>query len=125
MPSPDIDTFTIVALKVDNAAARERIGAFAKAFGVTIDAIAETPKHFEVELAVSVTGDRESIDALRDELTRPNSASESSFFTGPISVVLDPITDLVGGAAADRFKRWRAEHADRRRPDEPPAQQED
>jgi len=125
MPSPDTDTFTVVALKVDNAAARERITAFAKAFGVTIDAIAETPKRLEVELAVSVTGDRESINALRDELTRPNSASGSSFFTGPVSVVLDPITDLIGGATADRFKRWRSERADRQRPDKPPAQQED
>ena len=36
-----------------------------------------------------------------------SSASESSFFTGPMSIVLDPITDLIGGATADRFRRWR------------------
>lgn len=111
--SSSTDTFTVVALKVDSAAARERIGAFAKAFGVTVDSIEETPKHFELELAVTVTGDPANIDGLRQELTRTSSASDSSFFTGPISIVLDPVTDLVGGAAAARFKRWRRERAHR------------
>ena len=111
--SSSSSTFSVVAAKVDKAEALERVNAYAKAFGVTIDSIQEIPKHLEVELAVTVTGDPESIDGMHKELTSASSASDSSFFFGPASIVLDPINDLVGGAVADRFKRWRQERADR------------
>ena len=101
------DTIILVTLKVNHAEARERISTWAKAFGVTIDAIEENPKRLEVELAVTVTGERDDVDGLRDELTTTNQASDSSFFTGPLSVVIDPVSDLLGDVAKARFKRWR------------------
>jgi hypothetical protein len=107
MSAASTDTFRLVALKSNRAEAHAHIETWAKAFGVTVDAIEENMTRLEVELTVTVTGDHGAIEGLRDELTTAGQPSHASLAAGPLSVVVDPILDLVGDVATARLKRWR------------------
>jgi hypothetical protein len=88
------ETFAVVALRLNRAEARESIAQMTRLFGVHLDAVEENVRALNVEYSVTVTGEADAIDAVRDGL-----GGRARLVAG------NPLDDVLNEAMVDGVKR--------------------
>jgi hypothetical protein len=96
---PVTETFSVLALRMDRADARGYLRDVPGAFGVRLDSVQERPRRLNVEFVVTVTGEIDAVEKVRNALGGRATLSAGN----PFDAVLNE--GLISGVK--RFQKWR------------------
>jgi hypothetical protein len=99
---PRTEQFTVVSSKANIGYAREMVGRWGHAYGVTINGIEERPKRLSVELVITATGSSDALGRFRSEVGGSGIGSGS-----PTGSPFDALINGLLGEGSKAVRRWR------------------